>query len=133
MSALFFFVPKKDGKLQPVQNYRKLNNETIKDSYPLPLIKTVINKLSKARIFSKGLQDDRPSPVLPEWRDGDVGDCLGNNGRITKERYVHVLQPRSTVLRKVMGGETTDKMAVGGEADSAVSVSLSHRTRVSIS
>ena len=32
----FFFIKKKDGKLQPVQDYRKLNEWTIHNKYPLP-------------------------------------------------------------------------------------------------
>jgi hypothetical protein len=48
-----FFVKKKDGSLRLVQDYRKLNDMTIKNSYPLPLISDMINKLSKAKWFSK--------------------------------------------------------------------------------
>ena len=32
----FFFIKKKDGKLRPVQDYRKLNEYTIKNKYPYP-------------------------------------------------------------------------------------------------
>ena len=49
----FFFVKKKDGKLQPVQDYRKLNEYTIKDKYPLPLIPDLIAEVQDAWIFSK--------------------------------------------------------------------------------
>ncbi len=35
----FFFIKKKDGKLQPVQDYRKLNALTVKNHYPLPSVK----------------------------------------------------------------------------------------------
>ena len=38
-----FFVKKKDGKLCMVQDYRKLNNITIKNCYPLPLALDIIN------------------------------------------------------------------------------------------
>ena len=41
----FFFVDKKDGKLCPVQDYRQLNDLTIKDATPLPLIPDLIDKL----------------------------------------------------------------------------------------
>src|SRR6266404_4934106 len=34
----FFFIKKKDGKLRPVQDYRKLNEHTIRNRYPLPFI-----------------------------------------------------------------------------------------------
>ena len=49
----FFFVSKKDGKLRPVQDYRALNDLTIKDAYPLPLIESLTNQLGDAFIFTK--------------------------------------------------------------------------------
>ena len=48
-----FFIPKKDGTLRLVQNYRQLNQHTIKDKMPLPLINEVINKLKDAKYFNK--------------------------------------------------------------------------------
>ena len=48
-----FYIPKKDGSLWLVQDYRKLNQVTIKDKTPLPLIGEVINKLKKAKYFNK--------------------------------------------------------------------------------
>ena len=38
MASPFFFVDKKDGKLWPCQDYQALNEGTIKNAYPLPLI-----------------------------------------------------------------------------------------------
>ena len=49
-----FFIPKKDGKeLQMVIDYRKLNDITKKDFYPLPNLRTELEKLSKHSLFSK--------------------------------------------------------------------------------
>ncbi len=45
MASPFFFVKKKDGKLRPIQDYRKLNEMTIKNRYPLPLISELMDKL----------------------------------------------------------------------------------------
>ena len=53
MASPFFFVKKKDGKLRPVQDYHKLNEITVKNHYPLPLIGDLINALSKAKYFTK--------------------------------------------------------------------------------
>ena len=53
MASPFFFVKKKDGKLQPVQDYRKLNEMTIKNRYPLPLIKELVDHLKGSKIFTK--------------------------------------------------------------------------------
>jgi len=52
-AALCFFIPKKDGPLQLVQDYRQLNQHTIKNKTPLPLINEVINKLKDAKYFNK--------------------------------------------------------------------------------
>ncbi len=49
----FFFIKKKDGKLRPVQDYRKLNELTIKNQYPLPLIPEIIDKVRDAQLFTK--------------------------------------------------------------------------------
>jgi hypothetical protein len=53
MASPFFFIKKKDGSLRPVQDYRKLNLVTVKNSYPLPLISDLINQLRGARYFTK--------------------------------------------------------------------------------
>ncbi len=53
MASPFFFVKKKDGKLRPIQDYRKLNEMTIKNCYPLPLISELMDKLRGAKYFSK--------------------------------------------------------------------------------
>jgi hypothetical protein len=49
----FFFVKKKDGKLRPVQDYRRLNSYTVRNQYPLPLIAQLISDLAGTWIFSK--------------------------------------------------------------------------------
>ena len=53
MASPFFFISKKDGKLRPCQDYRYLNNWTIKNSYPLPLISDILDKLKGAKYFTK--------------------------------------------------------------------------------
>ena len=52
-AALCFYIPKKDGLLWLVQDYRKLNQITIKDKMPLPLIEEVIDKLKETKYFNK--------------------------------------------------------------------------------
>jgi len=50
----FFFVSKKDSKvLRPCQDYRYLNESTIKNAYPLPSINNLLQKLHGAKIFMK--------------------------------------------------------------------------------
>ena len=52
-TSLVFFVPKKDGKKLMVQDYRYLNEHTVKNNYPLPLIMQLIDKLQGAKLFMK--------------------------------------------------------------------------------
>ncbi len=52
-ASSFFFVKKKDGKLRPMQDYRKINALTIRNQYPLPLIADLIRNLSNAHIYTK--------------------------------------------------------------------------------
>ena len=46
-------VPKKDGTWRPCGDYRRLNQATIRDSYPLPHIHDCTSRLAGASIFSK--------------------------------------------------------------------------------
>ena len=43
--AGFLFVKKRDGSLRPCIDYSPLNNITIKNSYPLPLMSCVFDQL----------------------------------------------------------------------------------------
>ena len=47
------FVPKKNGKLKLVVDYRALNNITIKDRYSTLLLKELNDRLSGAKFFTK--------------------------------------------------------------------------------
>jgi hypothetical protein len=51
--AQFFYIQKKDGKLRPVQDYRPVNQWTICNTYPLPLIPELINHLSRCSLYTK--------------------------------------------------------------------------------
>jgi hypothetical protein len=54
MVSPFFFVSKKDSDaLHPCQNYRYLNDRTMKNIYPLPLVSDLLDKLKGANIFMK--------------------------------------------------------------------------------
>ena len=52
-AAPFFFVWKKDGSRRPVIDYRKLNAITVRDSFPLPRIDEILQRMQGSRIFSK--------------------------------------------------------------------------------
>ncbi|KAM3547144.1 hypothetical protein MY1884_009710, partial [Beauveria asiatica] len=46
------WVPKRNGKLRPCIDYRQLNDITIKNRYPLPLITEIRDKVGQARWFT---------------------------------------------------------------------------------
>ena len=45
------FAPKKDSTLRLYINYRGLNDITVKDRTPLPLISKTLNRLGSAKVF----------------------------------------------------------------------------------
>jgi hypothetical protein len=69
VSSSFFFVKKKDGGLRPCIDYRGLNKKTVKYSYPLSLINTVIESMHGACFFTK--LDLRGAYNLVRIRKGD--------------------------------------------------------------
>ena len=72
IAAPVFFIKKKDGSLQLVQDYRALNAVTIKNRYPLPLISELVCQLRGAKYFTKldvrwGFNNVRIKP-RDEWK-----------------------------------------------------------------
>src|SRR6266436_8705560 len=57
MGAPVFFIKKKDGSLHLVQDYQKLNEIMVKNSYPLPLISNVLTHLHNTKF-----------PTVPDLR-----------------------------------------------------------------
>ena len=51
--APILFVKKKDGSMRMCVDYRALNNVTIKNSYPLPRVDELFDRLQGAKLFSK--------------------------------------------------------------------------------
>jgi len=67
-----FFIKKKNGSLQLVQDYRALNAATVKNKYPLPLISKLVSQLRGAKYFTKldvrwGFNNVRIKPG-DEWK-----------------------------------------------------------------
>ena len=48
-----FFVGKKDGGKRMVMDYRRLNKQTVKNNYPLPLIMDLVDSMGNKRVFTK--------------------------------------------------------------------------------
>uniref|UniRef100_A0A8C2B1F0 Gypsy retrotransposon integrase-like protein 1 n=1 Tax=Cyprinus carpio TaxID=7962 RepID=A0A8C2B1F0_CYPCA len=67
--AGFFFVKKRDGSLRPCIDYRGLNDITVKNRYPLPLMSSAFDILQGAKVFTK--LDLRNAYHLVRIREGD--------------------------------------------------------------
>jgi len=48
-----FFVGKKDGEKHMVMDYRRLNKQTVKNNYPLPLITDLVDSMRNKGVFTK--------------------------------------------------------------------------------
>ena len=48
-----FFVGKKNGSKRMVMDYHNLNDQTVKNNYPLPLIMDLIDNMGSKRVFTK--------------------------------------------------------------------------------
>ena len=53
LACPFFFVSKKGGGLGPIVDYRKLNDITVKNKYPLPFVPELIDKWKGCKFFTK--------------------------------------------------------------------------------
>jgi len=51
--VLVFFIRKKNSKKWMIQNYRYLNEWTIKNNYLLPLILDIVENISMKKVFTK--------------------------------------------------------------------------------
>lgn len=51
--APILFVKKKDGSLRLCVDYRGLNAISVKDKYPIPLVSEILQRLRKAKVFTK--------------------------------------------------------------------------------
>ena len=52
-TSLMFFVGKKDGEKHIVMDYRRLNKQTVKNNYPLPLTIDLVDSIENKRVFTK--------------------------------------------------------------------------------
>jgi hypothetical protein len=51
--APVLLAPKKDGGLRLCVDYRALNNQTVKDKFPIPLAEDLFDRLGTSKVFSK--------------------------------------------------------------------------------
>jgi hypothetical protein len=84
MASPFFFVKKKDGKLRSCQDYRYLNDWTVKNTYPLPLISEIMDKIKGVK-FSTNLMFNGAIITL--------GSKLRTNGKQRSRQIKDYLNP----------------------------------------
>jgi len=48
-----FFIDKKDGEKYMVMDYIRLNKQTVKNNYSLPLITDLVDSMGNKRVFTK--------------------------------------------------------------------------------
>lgn len=89
--AVFFFVVKKDGTLQPCFDFHELNAITVQNTYPLPLITSTFNSLHQATVFSK--LDLCNTNSLVRIRKGDVWKETVNTSFVHFERLSKLFGP----------------------------------------
>ena len=53
IGAPILFAPKSDGTLRLCVDFRGLNKVTVKNRYPIPLVNEMLDRLSRAKVFSK--------------------------------------------------------------------------------
>ncbi|KAI2645965.1 Transposon Tf2-6 polyprotein [Labeo rohita] len=100
--AGFFFVKKKDGSLRPCIDYRGLNNITVKNTYPLPLMSSAFERLHRASVFTK--LDLRNAYHLVRIREGDEWKTAFNTPRGHFEYLEHVQHVRRVLQRLLKNG-----------------------------
>ena len=79
-----FFVGKKDRGKYIVMNYRRLNKQTIKNNYPLPLITDLIDSMGNKRVFTK---------IDLQWNYNNVRIKEENEWKIVFTMYVRLYEP----------------------------------------
>ena len=80
MASPFFFIKKKNGKLRPVMDYRKLNEITIKNKYPLPIIQELLDLLADAIYFSLMDIDTGYNNILMDEKSRKLAAFVTNLG-----------------------------------------------------
>ena len=112
-SSPFFFIGKKDGKLRPVVDYRKLNSITVPDRYPLPLIQELVDKVKDARLFTK--IDVRAGYNNIRFREGDESKATfkTNEGLFEPTVMPFGLRNAPAVFQRMVNTQFADNLAKG--------------------
>ena len=79
-----FFVGKKDGGKHMVMDYHKLNKQTVKNNYPLPLITELIDNMGSKRVFTK---------MDLQWDYNNVRVKEGDEWKAAFTTYMRLFEP----------------------------------------
>ena len=79
-----FFVRKKDRSKKMVMDYHSLNEQTIKNNYPLPLITDLIDNMGSKRIFTK---------IDLQWGFNNIRIKEGDEQKRAFTTYIRLFEP----------------------------------------
>jgi len=79
-----FFVGKKDGGKRMVMDYRRLNKQTVKNNYLLPLITDLVDSMGNKRVFTK---------IYLRWGYNNVRIKEGDEWKAAFTTYVRSYEP----------------------------------------
>ena len=109
----FFFVKKKDGKLWPIQDYRQLNEWTIPNNYPLPLIRDTIPCLAGKKYLTKVDVQQGYNNILIWPEDQHKATFKTNKGFFQPKVMYFGMQNAPATFQSMMDTIFRDQLAKG--------------------
>ena len=112
-ASSFFYVGKKDSGLRPCQDYRHMSKCTIKDTYPLPLISDLINKVKDAQLFTKFDIQSRYNNIRIKEGDQWKAAFITSKGLFEPTVMFFRLSNSPTTFQRFMNNSFRDMIAEG--------------------
>ena len=112
-ASSFFYVGKKDSGLRPCQDYRHMSKHTIKDTYPLPLISDLINKVKDAQLFTKFDIQSRYNNIRIKEGDQWKAAFITSKGLFEPTVMFFRLSNSPTTFQRFMNNSFRDMIAEG--------------------
>ena len=85
----FFFIKKKNGNLQPVQDYQKLNTFTVQNTAPLPLIQELMDQLMRVH----GCRSALFTKLNIQWGYNNIHICDGDQWKAAFKTNCGLFEP----------------------------------------
>jgi len=96
-----FFVGKKDGEKHMVMDYKRLNKQTIKNNYPLPLITDLVDSMGNKKLFTK---------MDLQWGYNNVRIKEGDEWKVAFTTHVGSFEPVVMFFRMTNSPATFQEM-----------------------